>query len=449
MANFMKITNITVIGTGYVGLVTGVCFASLGYRVHCVDVDPKKIAQLNQGVPTIYEAGLEALLQKVQQEQNIRFVTHIDEAASQAEIFYITVGTPQALDGTANLDYVLQAARDIGNHLVRECVVVDKSTVPVGTSEKVRRILAECLKERHLSHNVAVVSNPEFLREGVAIDDFLNPERVVIGAKEEWAAEILCDLHRPLVKSNEQIVVMKPQEAELVKYAANCFLATKISFINEMALLCERFDANVTKIKQGMALDSRISGKFLNAGCGYGGSCFPKDVKALIRMGENVGIDLMLLKSVDERNELQKEILFAKLMRHFSGVIRTKIIAVWGLAFKPGTDDMREAPSLVFIREAIKAGAIVQAFDPVAHEQAQKMFPADYFKQQLQLMPDKMAAAKNADALVVMTEWPDFKNLNAVELKKAMKGCLILDGRNIYQRADLNSHGFIYEGIGC
>ncbi|OGT31747.1 MAG: UDP-glucose 6-dehydrogenase [Gammaproteobacteria bacterium RIFCSPHIGHO2_12_FULL_35_23] len=439
---------VTVIGAGYVGLTTAACFAQLGHEVHCIDINEIRIAELKQGKLPIYEPGLQELVIKNVQVKRLQFVFGLENVPVGQKIYIIAVGTPMQEDGSANTSYVEAAARNIAKHLNDYAVIITKSTVPVGTAEKIHNIIKAELLRKNKKIQYSVVSNPEFLKQGDAVKDCLYPNRVIVGVDDQRASEIMKQLYVPMKLTSEQYLEMGIKDAEMTKYAANAMLATKISFINEMANICEKIGANVENIKRGIGSDSRIGFAFLNAGCGYGGSCFPKDVRALIFNAEQVGVDAKLLKAVELRNELQKYILVQKLLNYFASNIKDKTFAVWGLAFKPDTDDMREASAVIFITEAIKRGAKIKAYDPQAMLVAQKMFPAEYFKNGLMLVSDKETAVENADGLVVITEWPEFKTANFKELQQKMKGKLILDGRNCLPKEKITSLAMDYIGVG-
>lgn len=430
--------NIAIVGTGYVGLVTGTCFAEMGNQVTCVDINVDKVEKLRQGVIPIYEPGLEEMVERNVAGDRLVFTTSIEDALAKAEAVFIAVGTPPGEDGSADLTHVLTVARDIGCHLDSYIVVVDKSTVPVGTGDKVRATIQEELDRRGVQVEFDVVSNPEFLAEGVAINDFMRPDRVIIGTDSERAAETMHDLYAPFCRAREKIIVMGIRDAEMTKYAANAMLATRISFMNEIAGICERLGVDIEMVRQGVGSDPRIGHRFLYSGAGYGGSCFPKDVKALIHMAERIDFEPKVLNAVEERNAAQKQVLFKKLKQHF-GDLKGKVIAVWGLAFKPGTDDMREAPSLVLIDSLIAAGAEVRAFDPVAVISARRGF---------QQLNEQYEALEGADALVLITEWRQFRQPDFGRISFALRHKVIVDGRNQYHADELRQHGIVYYGIG-
>ena len=433
---------VAMIGTGYVGLVTGTCFAATGNNVICVDVAEQKIENLKKGIIPIYEPGLEQMVKSAQQRGNLKFTTDIKEALKESDICFIAVGTPMGEDGSADLQYVMNAAREIGQYMIHDMYIVDKSTVPVGTGDKVKAVIQEELYKRGSDLKFDVISNPEFLKEGNACQDFMHPDRVVIGSENAKSIEVMQELYEPFIRSSEFFVTMDIKSAELTKYAANAMLATKISFINEIANISERVGADINKVRRGIASDSRIGYSFLNPGCGYGGSCFPKDVKALIKTAEKNGYSMKVLKAVEEVNEHQKTILFSKLTKHLPS-LKGKIIALWGLAFKPETDDMREATSLVMIDLLVKAGAIVKVFDPVAMDECKCRIGDKVVYAQ-----DMYEATIDADALLLLTEWKQFRLPSWAILKKVMRQYFLLDGRNIYDSKELESFGFTYECIG-
>ena len=445
--------NICVIGTGYVGLVAGTCFAESGNDVTCVDIDAKKIDRLNNGDVPIYEPGLEELIKRNKEDGRLKFTTDLSAAVKESLICFIAVGTPPGEDGSADLKYVLEVARGIGKAMDGYRVIVDKSTVPVGTADKVKAAVRSELQKRGVSYEFDVVSNPEFLKEGAAIDDFMKPDRVVIGVDSKKAAEIMEELYSPFVRTNKPILVMDVKSAEMTKYAANAMLATKISFINEIANLCELVGADVANVRRGIGSDSRIGFEFLFPGVGYGGSCFPKDVQAIIRTGSEYGYDLKILKAVEAVNYRQKEVLVDRILRHFQGSgvsgqgsakpLEGKTVGIWGLSFKPRTDDMREAPAITIIDRLLEAGAKVKAHDPEAMDEARKVFGG-----RIEYMKDNYEVVKDADALAVITEWNEFRRPNFDKMKGLMKTPVIFDGRNIYEPKEMKEHGFIYYGIG-
>lgn len=435
--------NIAIVGTGYVGLVSGACFAETGATVTCVDVDCAKIAALRKGIIPIYEPGLDELVVKNINAGRLKFSTSLAEVLNDQQIVFTAVGTPPDEDGSADLKYVLQVAKTIGKNLNRYLVVVTKSTVPVGTSHKIADTIKAELKKRGVDVAFDVASNPEFLKEGNAIKDFMSPDRVVIGVDSERAKNILTKLYKPFLLNNFRVIFMDIPSAEMTKYAANSMLATRISFMNDIANLCELVGADVNKVRAGIGSDTRIGRKFLYAGCGYGGSCFPKDVKALIKTADDNGYSLEVLKAVEKVNERQKEVLFKKLVKAFDGDLKGKSVALWGLAFKPETDDMRESTALVVIKKLLNAGCKVQAYDPEAMNECRRIIG-----DKIEYYENKYDALQNADALILLTEWKEFRlpDWNVVANKMHRK--LILDGRNIFDNDDLAEHGFEYHCIG-
>ncbi|MBI2310877.1 MAG: UDP-glucose/GDP-mannose dehydrogenase family protein [Betaproteobacteria bacterium] len=441
--------NICVIGTGYVGLVTGACFSEMGNQVTCVDTDAGKIEGLKNGVIPIHEPGLESVVTNNFREGRLRFTTSLPDAIKDSSLYFIAVGTPPREDGSADLEHVLAVARELGRHIDRYAVVVDKSTVPVGTADKVKAAIREEMRKRGASVEFDVVSNPEFLKEGDAVNDFMRPDRVVIGADSERAADILRSLYAPFTRNHERILVMGVRDAEMTKYAANAMLATKISFMNEIASLCERMGVDVENVRVGIGSDSRIGYSFIYPGCGYGGSCFPKDVKALIHTAEEAGFDPAILHAVEVRNENQKRRLFEKIAARFGPDLGGMTFALWGLAFKPGTDDMREAPAVVLLHQLIGAGARVRAYDPVAMTVARDTLPHEWFRAgKLTLGEHQNDALKGADALALVTEWKPFRYPDFGAMKRIMKRPVVFDGRNQYDPAQLRAEGFEYFGIG-
>lgn len=428
--------NIAIVGTGYVGLVSGACFAETGATVTCVDVDCAKIAALRKGIIPIYEPGLDELVVKNINAGRLKFSTSLAEVLNDQQIVFTAVGTPPDEDGSADLKYVLQVAKTIGENLNRYLVVVTKSTVPVGTSHKIADTIKAELKKRGVDVAFDVASNPEFLKEGNAIKDFMSPDRVVIGVDSERAKNILTKLYKPFLLNNFRVIFMDIPSAEMTKYAANSMLATRISFMNDIANLCELVGADVNKVRAGIGSDTRIGRKFLYAGCGYGGSCFPKDVKALIKTADDNGYSLEVLKAVEKVNERQKEVLFKKLVKAFDGDLKGKSVALWGLAFKPETDDMRESTALVVIKKLLNAGCKVQAYDPEAMNECRRIIG-----DKIEYYENKYDALQNADALILLTEWKEFRlpDWNVVANKMHRK--LILDGRNIFDNDDLAEHG--------
>ncbi len=440
---------LTIVGTGYVGLVTGACFAEMGYTVTCVDVDTGKIDRLKQGKLPIYEPGLDAIVLGNYKSGRLRFTSSLQEAAVDSSIFFIAVGTPPGEDGSADLQYVLNVAREIGQYMSEYTIVVDKSTVPVGTADKVAVAINTVLEKRGARIPFDVVSNPEFLKEGAAVDDFMRPDRIIVGCASDQARDIMRELYAPFNRSRERTLFMGVREAEMTKYAANAMLATKISFVNEIANLCDRLGVDVESVRHGIGSDTRIGHAFIYPGCGYGGSCFPKDVKALIHMAEENQFEPTLLNAVEARNEDQKHLLFRKITQRFGSDLRGHVFAVWGLSFKPGTDDMREAPSLVLLLELIAAGANVSAYDPVAMESAMREMPAEWLKSgRVKLVDEQYKALDGADALVLVTEWKPFRHPDFSRIKSLMKTPVVFDGRNQYDRDLLRESGFEYVGIG-
>ncbi len=434
---------IAVIGTGYVGLVTGTCFSEVGIDVVCIDVDQKKIDNLKKGIMPIYEPGLEEMVLRNVEKGRLQFSTSLAESIKGCDVAFIAVGTPPGEDGSADLKYVLAVAREIGQNIDEYCVVVTKSTVPVGTAKKVKDAVQEELNKRGVDIPYAVASNPEFLKEGAAIDDFLKPDRIVIGVESKQAEDMMRKLYKPFLLNGHPIIFMDVPSAEMTKYAANSMLATKISFMNDIANLCEIMGADVNMVRKGIGSDGRIGNKFIYPGIGYGGSCFPKDVKALIKTAKDNGYTMQILESVEAVNEAQKSVLFNKIIKHFNGNLKGKTFAMWGLSFKPKTDDMREAPSLVIIEKLLAAGANVKAYDPVAMKEAKHILG-----EQIEYTKNENNALIDADALLIVTEWPDFRSPDFQVVKKLMKGNAIFDGRNIYDIAEMKELGFDYYCIG-
>ncbi len=436
---------ITVIGTGYVGLVSGACLAEMGNDVLCLDLDPNKIRILQEGGIPIHEPGLDKVVQRNVVAGRLHFTTNVEEAVRFGTIQFIAVGTPPDEDGSADLQYVLAAARNIGRLMNDYKVVVDKSTVPVGTADKVRAAIAEELAARGVNLEYSVVSNPEFLKEGAAVDDFMKPDRIVVGADEERAVYLMRALYAPFQRNHEKLVVMDVRSAELTKYAANAMLATRISFMNELALLAEKLGADIELVRQGIGSDPRIGYHFLYAGCGYGGSCFPKDVKALIKTGSDAGQNLKVLSAVEAANDVQKHVLVEKIIKRFGEDLSGRRFALWGLAFKPNTDDMREATSRVVIAELFRRGATVTAYDPVAMEEAQRIFGDE---PRLAYARNPNAALADADALVIVTEWKEFRSPDFERIKSSLKQPVVFDGRNLYDPKLPRSFGLEYMPIG-
>ncbi|MDH4557500.1 UDP-glucose/GDP-mannose dehydrogenase family protein [Pseudomonas sp. BN417] len=437
-----------VIGAGYVGLVTATCFAEMGNQVACVERDPFRLARLARGQAPIYEPGLEPMLQAQLASRQLTFTARIEDGVDQADIVFIAVGTPSGEDGAADLSHVLAVADELGASLKRSCLVVDKSTVPVGTAERVAQRIQAGLSARGLGFKVQVASNPEFLKEGSAIDDFMRPDRVIIGCDDADAAEQLRRLYAPFLRNHERLLSMGVRAAEFSKYAANAFLATKISFMNEMAGICARLGVDIEDVRRGVGSDKRIGTHFIYAGCGYGGSCFPKDVRALIRTAEQEGMEPGILRAVEARNALQKTLLFQALREHFNGFLQGRVVALWGLAFKPGTDDLREAPSLVLLDALLQAGARVQAHDPAANAGVAARYPEAVESGQLRLLDSPYAVTECADALVLVTEWKQFRQPNFERIRGLMRMPVVFDGRNLYEPAQLVEAGFLYRGIG-
>lgn len=438
---------VAMIGTGYVGLVTGTCFAATGNDVICVDVNQEKIDNLKQGIIPIYEPGLENMVKSASNRGNLNFTTDIKEALEKSDICFIAVGTPMGEDGSADLQYVLQAAKQIGQYMDHEMYVVDKSTVPVGTGEKVRATIAAELAKRGVDFNFHVISNPEFLKEGNACEDFMRPDRVVIGTEDQKSIEVMEELYEPFLRSKEFFIAMDIKSAELTKYAANAMLATKISFINEIANISEKVGADINKVRRGIASDSRIGYSFLNPGCGYGGSCFPKDVKALIKTSREYSYHPELLDAVEKVNAYQKNVLFQKVVDLFGEDLTGKTFAIWGLAFKPGTDDMREAPSLPLIRDLIAAGAKIQAYDPQAMKVARNFYFSD-LDDSIAYINNKYDALNGADALILVTEWKEFQSPDFMEIAQRLKGNILMDGRNIFKSKAIKQQGLQHIQIG-
>ncbi len=434
---------IAVIGSGYVGLVAGTCFADSGNHVICVDKDKDKVTLLKQGVPIIYEPGLEDLLKQNIYEKRISFTTDIKQAVEESEVIIIAVGTPQNEDGTADLQYVLAVAQQIGQNINNYKVVVNKSTVPVGTAHKVSNTIKDEINKRKENIDFDVISNPEFLKEGTAIDDFTKPDRIVIGGKSQKAIKIMTKLYAPFLRTDNRIYVMDNKSAEVTKYAANSLLAAKISFMNEIALLCEKVGANIDQVRVGIGSDARIGQKFLFPGIGYGGSCFPKDVKALIQTGNENGLKMGILEAVEEVNDKQKIFLFEKVANYYEGDLSAKTFAVWGLAFKPKTDDMREAPSIVVINALLAAGAKVKAFDPVAMDNAKSIWG-----NKVQFAKDAYDVLNGADALIIHTEWNEFRTPDFSIVKDKLIEPVIFDGRNLYNLEDMLEIGINYFSVG-
>lgn len=436
--------NIAIVGTGYVGLVSGSCFSEMGINVTCIDIDSKKIESLCNGIIPIYEPGLEEIVKKNRANGRLSFSTSLASCIDSCDAVFIAVGTPPGEDGSADLQYVLEVARTFGRLIRKYTLLVTKSTVPIGTANRVKEAVREELEKRGEDIPFDVASNPEFLKEGSAIKDFMSPDRIVIGVDSLRAKELMERMYRPFQLNNYRVIMMDILSAEMTKYAANAMLATRISFMNEMARLCEATGANIDKVRAGIASDSRIGSKFLYPGCGYGGSCFPKDVKALVKTGEEHGVKMEVIASVEHVNQLQKRVVFEKLLKAFDGNLKGKRIAVWGLSFKPETDDMREAPSVVIIRLLLEAGAEVTAYDPVAMDESRNRYLGDSIK----YAASQYEAVEGADALALITEWKLFRVIDWNRLKKAMKGRIVVDGRNIYSADEMRDNGFRYYSIG-
>ncbi|MCK9626252.1 MAG: UDP-glucose/GDP-mannose dehydrogenase family protein [Bacteroidales bacterium] len=434
---------VLIVGTGYVGLVTGACFSEMGVDVRCVDVDKNKIEGLKNGIMPIYERGLEDIVIKNYKAGRLGFSTDLESSINLSDVIFNAVGTPPDEDGSADLRYVLDVARTVGRNMNKYMLVVTKSTVPVGTADKVKKTIEEELDKRGLNIDFDVVSNPEFLKEGDAIDDFMKPDRIVIGISSEKAKKIMERLYKPFMVNNYRIIFTDVHSAEMIKYAANAMLATRISFMNDIANLCEIVGANVNMVRKGIGTDSRIGPKFLYPGCGYGGSCFPKDVKALIKTAQHNGYEMKVLESVESVNEKQKSVLYSKVFDYFKGELKGLVIAIWGLAFKPETDDMREAPALIIIDLLLKAGCKIKVYDPVAIPEAKRRL-----RDSITYCNDKYEAVIDADALLLITEWKEFRILNYSVLKNTMNKRVIIDGRNIYDVDEVRDNGFTYFGIG-
>ena len=435
--------NIAIVGTGYVGLVSGACFAEMGVDVTCVDIDQNKIDRLLLGEIPIYEPGLEDMVKRNVEAGRLHFTTDLTSCLDDVEVVFSAVGTPPDEDGSADLKYVLAVARTFGRHIKKYTILVTKSTVPVGTAQKVKAVIQEELDKRGEKVAFEVASNPEFLKEGAAVKDFMTPDRVVVGTESIRACKIMSRLYKPFMLSGERMIFTDIPSAEMIKYAANSMLATRISFMNDIANLCEQVGADVNMVRKGVGSDTRIGKKFLYAGCGYGGSCFPKDVKALIKPAEQNGCEMKVLKAVEEVNEKQKSILFEKLQRHYAGSLKGRTIALWGLAFKPETDDMREAPALVLIDKLTGSGCMVKVYDPIAMGECKRRIgdKVIYCK-------DMYDAVVDADALLLVTEWKEFRMPSFAVLEKTMAGKVIVDGRNIYDKEEVAEHGFVYYKIG-
>lgn len=436
---------ITIIGTGYVGLVTGTCFSEMGNDVFCVDVIEEKIESLKKGIIPIYEPGLEELIKRNYKQKNLNFTTNLEEGLTNSKICFIAVGTPMGEDGSADLQYVHQVAKEIGQTITDDIIVVDKSTVPVGTADEVKEIILKELKKRDKNYKVNVISNPEFLKEGNAVNDFMHPDRVIIGSDDEDATDIMRMIYEPFTKNHERILIMDVKSAEMTKYASNSMLANRISFMNEMANICDKVGANIDEVRKGMGSDKRIGHNFLYPGCGYGGSCFPKDVTALIKTSKDSGYEPKLLQSVDEVNNQQKYYLINKIKEVLGENLSGYTFAIWGLAFKPETDDMREAPSIILIKELIKAGAKINAYDPKAMDVAKQYYLQD---QKINYCQDKYSVLENADVLVLVTEWKEFRSPDFDRIKTTLSNNIIFDGRNQFKNSLMKKLDFEYYAVG-
>ena len=435
---------IAIVGTGYVGLVTGTCFAEIGVNVICVDTNCEKIEALKKGIIPIYENGLEEMVNRNVKAGRLKFTTSLESCLNDVEVVFSAVGTPPDEDGSADLSYVLAVARTIGQYMNKYLLVVTKSTVPVGTAQKVRNVIQEELDKRGVKLEFDVASNPEFLKEGNAINDFMSPDRVVVGVESERAQKLMTKLYKPFLLNNFRVIFMDIPSAEMTKYAANSMLATRISFMNDIANLCELVGADVNMVRSGIGSDTRIGRKFLYPGIGYGGSCFPKDVKALIKTAQQNGYEMRVLQAVEEINEKQKAILFEKLLKHYEGQLQGKTIALWGLAFKPETDDMREAPALVLIDKLLQQGCNIRVYDPAAMDECRRRLGSDT----IYYAKDMYDAVLDADAMLLVTEWKEFRLPSWPVLKKTMNQPVVLDGRNIYERKEMEEQGFVYYCIG-
>jgi UDPglucose 6-dehydrogenase len=434
---------IVIVGTGYVGLVTGTCFAEVGIDVVCIDIDVKKIENLHKGISPIYEPGLDVMIARNMEKGRLQFSTDLPDVVNEADVIFIAVGTPPDEDGSADMKYVLDVARTVGKNMSKHMLIVTKSTVPVGTARKVRQAIQEELNQRNLSIEFDVASNPEFLKEGDAISDFMKPDRIVVGVESEKAEDIMSRLYKPFTLNGHPVIFMDVPSAEMTKYAANSMLATKISFMNDIANLCEIVGADVNMVRKGIGSDSRIGSKFIYPGIGYGGSCFPKDVKALIKTADNVGYPMRILKAVEFVNDDQKSVLFNKFMNYYNGNVKGLTVAIWGLSFKPQTDDMREAPALVIIEKLLAQGCKVRAYDPVAADEARRRIG-----DKIEYCKDPYEASIDADAIMLLTEWTEFRFPNWTVIKKLIKKAVVFDGRNIYDRYELKSQGYDYFCIG-
>ena len=437
--------NITIIGTGYVGLVTGTCFSDMGNEVYCVDVLEEKIQSLKKGIVPIYEPGLEELIKRNYERGNLHFTTNLKEGLDNSELCFIAVGTPMGEDGSADLQYVRQVAKQIGQTIIHDIIVVDKSTVPVGTADEVKAIIQEELDNRGKDYKVCVVSNPEFLKEGNAVNDFMHPDRIIVGTDSDYASDIMAMLYEPFTKNHERMIIMDIKSAEMTKYASNCMLANRISFMNEMANICDKLGANIDNVRKGMGSDSRIGSSFLYAGCGYGGSCFPKDVIAMIKTATDAGYVPVLLKSVEEVNNNQKQYLSNKIKSVLGNDLTGVTFAIWGLSFKPETDDMREAPSITIIKELLDAGAKINAYDPKSMDIAKEF----YFKDlDINYCNNKYDAIEGADVLVIVTEWKEFRSPDFKKIKSNLSKNIIFDGRNQFKNSLMEKMGIKYYAVG-
>jgi UDPglucose 6-dehydrogenase len=432
-----------IIGTGYVGLVTGTCFAEIGLDVVCIDINKEKIDKLNKGIIPIFEPGLESMVLRNIEKKRLTFDMSIKDSVKDVEVVFIAVGTPPGEDGSADLSYVLSAARDVGKYMDSYLVVVTKSTVPIGTSKKVKQAIQEELNVRKAKIEFDVASNPEFLKEGAAVEDFLKPDRIILGIESDRASKILSRLYHPLLLNGHPIIYMDIPSAEMTKYAANCMLATKISFMNDLANLCELVGADITSVRKGIGSDPRIGNKFIYSGIGFGGSCFPKDVKALIKTASDIGYSLELVKAVENVNNRQKDVMFQKVNKHFHGAVKDKVFGIWGLSFKPNTDDIRESPAIKFIEQLLHSGARVKAYDPVAMEEAKLILGNS-----IEYGHDMYDVTIDAHAMILATEWSEFRIPNFKLLSRIMKEKVIFDGRNIYDPVEVLENGFAYYGIG-
>ncbi|MGE4268099.1 MAG: UDP-glucose/GDP-mannose dehydrogenase family protein [Deferribacterales bacterium] len=438
--------NISVIGTGYVGLVTGACFAEMGNRVICVDIDEKKIENLKNGIIPIYEPGLDTVVLNNVKSGDLSFTTKIEEALVKSNICFIAVGTPMGEDGSADLQYVLRVADSIGQYMDKHMYIIDKSTVPVGTADKVRETVSAALKKRGSNLTFDIISNPEFLKEGAAVSDFMKPDRVVVGADNNEALDVMRELYAPFTVNHERFIDMDIRSAEMTKYAANAMLATKISFINEISNICEKVGADVNKVRRGIGSDSRIGYSFIYPGCGYGGSCFPKDVQALIRSAKNNGYEPKILNAVEDVNYAQKKVIVQKVIKRFGSDLKGRTFAVWGLSFKPETDDMREAASITIINELTALGAKIKAYDPKAVHEAKVCYLKG--NDAVEYVDSKYTALQGADAMILITEWKEFRSPDFEEIKKSLINPVIFDGRNQYKKEKLAENGFEYYQIG-